>query len=197
LESGFCGDVQHVAVCAGQHFPTFRPAYREIYYARRESGGGAIQDALTHLLHAVEWLVSPVERVLSHASHQVLEGVDVEDTVNVSARLTNGVLASFALNQFQAVSETILTFHGTKGSLRIDVTGDRIGTAEYDGEGWKWDQLPSPQRDDASFTEQARDFLAATRGDTDVGCTLAEGEQTLRCNLAVLQSAESGKEVVL
>jgi predicted dehydrogenase len=196
LESDCCGDVRHVSVCAGQHFPTFRPAYRTIYYARRESGGGAIQDALTHLLHAVEWLVSPVERVLCHASHQVLEGVEVEDTVNVTARLTNGALASFALNQFQAVSETILTFHGTKGSLRMDVTGNRIGKAEYDGQGWKWEQMPCPERDDA-FTEQARDFLAATRGDPDTGCTLGEGEQTLRCNLAALQSAESGQEVLL
>ncbi|MCY2966552.1 MAG: Gfo/Idh/MocA family oxidoreductase, partial [Planctomycetota bacterium] len=50
LHSGQFGPPLEVTVVGGQHFPTYRPAYREIYYARREMGGGAIQDAITHLL---------------------------------------------------------------------------------------------------------------------------------------------------
>jgi predicted dehydrogenase len=59
IHSGRFGKpVQLTAVC-GQHFPTYRPAYREIYYNNRATGGGAIQDALTHILNAGEWLVGP------------------------------------------------------------------------------------------------------------------------------------------
>ena len=64
LDSGRFGrPVQLVAVC-GQHFPTYRPAYREIYYRDRATGGGAIQDAITHVLNLGEWLIGPVDRLL-------------------------------------------------------------------------------------------------------------------------------------
>src|SRR5947209_3065159 len=56
LVAGSLGKLLQVAVVAGQHFPTFRPAYREIYYNNHKTGGGAIQDALTHLVNAVEWM---------------------------------------------------------------------------------------------------------------------------------------------
>ena len=86
LQQGALGIPLQVSVVAGQHFPTFRPAYREIYYTRHETGGGAVQDALTHLINAVEWLVGPTNRIACEARHQALEGVEVEDTVSVSAR---------------------------------------------------------------------------------------------------------------
>ena len=60
IASGRFGQpVQFIAAC-GQHFPTYRPAYREIYYRDRATGGGAIQDALTHILDAMEGRASPL-----------------------------------------------------------------------------------------------------------------------------------------
>lgn len=196
LNAGCCGAVRHVVVTAGQHFPTFRPAYRSIYYANRESGGGAIQDALTHVVHAVEWLVSPMEKVLCHAKHQVLEGVEVEDTVNLSAGMRNGALASLALNQFQAISETVLSFHGTDGSLRVELPANRIGRGGHGDSGWQWEQLPPNDRD-AAFISQAVDFLAAIRGEEASSSSLADATQTLRVNLAALDSSNQGREVLV
>ena len=43
-----------------------------------------MQDALTHVANAVEWMLGPCTRVFCDASHQALEGVTVEDTVNIS-----------------------------------------------------------------------------------------------------------------
>jgi len=194
LLEGCCGAVRHVVVTSGQHFPTFRPAYRSIYYAKRESGGGAIQDALTHQIHAVEWLVSPMERVLCHAAHQVLPDVDVEDTVNLSASMKCGAMASMTLNQFQAINEILMTFHGTEGSLRVELPASRVGRVKYGDSSWEWENLP-PQDRDAPFIAQALDFLAATRGCASVGSTLAEAKQTLRVNLAALRASEEKQEV--
>jgi predicted dehydrogenase len=54
IASGSLGKpLQLVAVC-GQNFPTYRPAYRASYYVNRATGGGAIQDALTHVINAGE-----------------------------------------------------------------------------------------------------------------------------------------------
>src|SRR5579871_3969760 len=72
LRSGRFGTPRQLVAVSGQHFPTYRPAYREIYYTDRKLGGGAIQDALTHIINMGEWLVGPVESVVADAAHQVL-----------------------------------------------------------------------------------------------------------------------------
>ena len=92
------------------------------------TGGGAVQDALTHLVNAMEWIIGPCTRVFCDASHQALEGVSVEDTVNVSAR-HGGVLVSYAMNQFQAPNETRLPVHCERGSVKIESHAQTLGRA--------------------------------------------------------------------
>ncbi|MBA4146791.1 MAG: hypothetical protein H0X66_01660 [Verrucomicrobia bacterium] len=87
--------------------PGLRPAYRDVYYNNHETGGGLIQDALTHLVNAVEWIVGPTGKGFCAARHQALEGVEVEDTACVTAQ--NGdTLVSYSLNQFQLPNETAI-----------------------------------------------------------------------------------------
>ena len=64
VASGRFGQPVELVAVAGQHFPTYRPAYRTIYYNNRATGGGAIQDALTHVINAGEWIVGPVDRLV-------------------------------------------------------------------------------------------------------------------------------------
>src|SRR5262249_62426220 len=110
--------VELVAVC-GQHFPTYRPAYRDIHYRDRVTGGGAIQDALTHIVNAGEWLLCPVDRLVAAAAHLVLDHVAVEDTVHLLAR-HGSALASYSLNQHQAPNEMTLTVIGEQGTARCE-----------------------------------------------------------------------------
>ncbi len=67
IQEGEVGQPVQVVVTSGQHFPLYRPAYRETYYTDRATGGGAVQDALTHFINAVEWLVGPTTRVVADA----------------------------------------------------------------------------------------------------------------------------------
>ena len=196
LQSGIIGEPKHVTMVAGQHFPSFRPAYRTIYYNDHSKGGGAIQDALTHSLNLVEWLISPICSVFADASHQVLEGVAVEDTVNLVARLAGGVQAAFTLNQFQAPNEFVLSVHGHAGSLRAELHRQRVGIFQHGDDDWNWEQLPSEHRDQ-SFIRQAGAFLAAINGEGDLLATLGQGIQSLRVNLAALESADTGAQVLL
>lgn len=135
LLGGSFGPIRHIAVNTGQHFPPFRPAYREIYYRDRAQGGGAIQDALTHMANAVEWVAGPTNRVFCDADHQVLEGVTVKDAVNATAR--NGdALVSYALNQFQAANDIRWDFHSATGSVRVEHNAQRWGTLARGGTEW-------------------------------------------------------------
>lgn len=183
------GKPLHVSVNSGHYFPLSRPAYREIYYTRRETGGGAIQDALTHMFNTVEWLVGPISKLTADASHQALPGVHVEDTVNVIARHGN-VLASYAINQFQAPNETAIAIACEKGTLRYQSHRFRWSW-QTDPEGkWHHEQFDPFERD-TLFIRQAEQFLDAIAGKQPPACTLEEGLQTLRVNLATLNAADN------
>ncbi len=187
-EGRFGRPVELVAV-SGQHFPTYRPAYRSIYYNDRSSGGGAIQDALTHLLNAGEWLVGPIDRLVADAAHQVLDGVSVEDTAHLLAR-HGDVLASYCLNQFQPPNEVTLTVLCEAGAARCEFHENRWRWMRNPGDDWHDEPIAPLQRDDI-FITQAHAFLDAVEGRRTPSCSLDEGLQTLRVNLAALASVAS------
>ncbi|HUE73383.1 MAG TPA: Gfo/Idh/MocA family oxidoreductase [Pirellulaceae bacterium] len=189
LSGRFGRPLQLIAV-SGQHFPTYRPAYREIYYKDRATGGGAIQDALTHVINASEWLIGPVTRLVADAAHQRLEGVSVEDTVHLLAR-HGDVLASYSINQHQAANENTITVVCDSGTVRFEGHECRWRWLTTPGESWHDEPHPPLERD-AMFIAQANQFLDAVEGKRPVACSLDEGLQTLRVNLAALASADGG-----
>lgn len=189
------GKILHVSAVSGQHFPTFRPAYRDIYYARHDLGGGAIQDAITHIANAMEWLIGPCTRVYCDASHQFIEGVTVEDTVNVAAR-HGSILASYVLNQFQAPNETTFLIHGELGSVKIEVHERRWGVLMHGEKEWTWHFTPIMERDDL-FISQAHAFIDGMEGKPTPLCTFEEAVQTLRFNEAALLSAATQLPIAL
>jgi predicted dehydrogenase len=189
LLSGRFGRPVELVAVGGQNFPTYRPAYRETYYTSRASGGGAIQDALTHVLNAGEWLVGPIDRVVADAAHQILAGVEVEDTVHLLARHGN-VLGSYCLNQHQAPNELTLTVVCERGVVRWESHLQRWRWTVHPDEPWT-DVAHEPLPRDAAFVAQANAFLDAVDRRAPPLCSLDEGLQTLRVNLAALASAVS------
>ncbi len=195
LAKGTIGRVLHASLVTGQHFPTYRPAYREIYYTRHETGGGAIQDALTHVINATEWLIGPITSLYADAAHQLLEGVTVEDTVNVMAR-HGDVLATYALNQFQAPNEMTLQLHGELGSVKVDL--HRLSWSHMLRGQTSWtEHVSSPLERDDLFIAQASAFLDGMEGKPSPLCTLEEAVQTLKVNLAALESARTGQRITI
>jgi len=188
VRSGRFGEpVQVIAMC-GQHFPLYRPAYRTIYYNDRATGGGAVQDALTHVINAAEWLVGPVTQLAADVGHQVLEGVSVEDTAHVLTRHGN-VMGSFSLNQHQAPNETTLTVVCTRGTARFEYHECRWRWSTEPGAAWTIENIPPLERD-TLFVLQASAFLDAVERKAAPLCSLAEACQTLAVNLAILRAAE-------
>ena len=190
LDEGRFGAPRHLIAMSGQHFPTYRPAYRNIYYASRSTGGGAIQDALTHVLNAGEWMVGPIDRLAVDAAHQVLEGVEVEDTVNLIAR-QGPVLASYSQNQYQAPGEFTLTIVCERGTCRFEQQHLRWRWMQDPDSGWHDHPLEAFERD-TMYVRQANAFLDALEGRGAPLCSLPEGVQTLRVNLAALKAADTG-----
>jgi predicted dehydrogenase len=197
LRSGELGAIRHVTATSGQYFPGGRPAhtvhYSQTYYRDRKLGGGAIQDALTHTVNWIESVIGPTDSVLCDCAHQVLPGVTVEDTVNVSTR--NGdILANYTLNQFQAPNESTWQFNTAAGSVKIEFHRRRWGTFRLGDAEWNWREVPPADRD-APFLAQANAFLDQIEGQPSRLCSLPAAVQTLRFNLAALASSDAGARV--
>jgi len=190
IQSGCIGRPVQLVAVSGQHFPLYRPAYREIYYRDRATGGGAVQDALTHVMNAAEWLTSPVTDLVADADHLVLEGVEVEDTVHVLARHQGGLLASYSLNQHQPPNEMSLTITGDRGTARFEMQTCRWRLMTEPGGDWQ-DFPFGPLERDELFVAQAAAFLDFVENGAPGRCSLADAAQTLRVNLAILQSVTS------
>lgn len=199
LHGGELGDIKHVTFAGGSHFPSGRPAhtahYSQTYYARRETGGGVIQDAITHTANFVESVIGPTESLFCDCAHQVLPRVEIEDTVNITARHSD-ILVSYALNQFQAPEDGTLHFHTATGSVKIEYHRQRWGIFRLRGNDWEWHDDAVPHRD-SHFEAQAHAWLDAIEGKPSHICSLEAAVQTLRFNQAALVSADTGRRVVL
>ncbi len=188
IRAGRFGTPVELVAVSGQHFPLYRPAYREIYYTDRATGGGAVQDALTHVINAGQWLVGPIDRLVADVAHQVLEGVTVEDTAHVIAR-HGAVLGTYSLNQYQAPNESTITVVGDRGTARFEYHASRWSWMTEPGGAWT-DEPVGPLERDTLFVRQADALLDAVEGQSPPACSLREARQTLETNLAILNSAE-------
>lgn len=185
------GKPLELVVVSGQDFAFYRPAYRSTYYVNRATGGGAVQDALTHALNAGQWLVGPIDRCVADAAHLKIDGVTVEDTVHVIAR-HGDVMASYALNQHQAPNESTITLVCERGTARFEMHTGRWRSCVRAPEPWTDHGPDKPLDRDGPFVRQAHAFLDAIERKAPPLCSLEEGLQTLRANLAILHSIDTG-----
>ena len=193
LLSGRLGPVLQATATSGQAFHRLRPAYAQTYYRDRALGGGAIQDAITHLANWMESVVGPTDSLLCDCAHLAVPGVTVEDTAHVSAR-NGATLVNYTLNQFQAPNETTLQLNTALGSVKIEVHRQRWGHFLNPDADWTWHEAPVEGRD-SHFIAQANAFLDQVEGRPSRLCSLEDAAATLRFNLAALASAEKGARV--
>jgi predicted dehydrogenase len=191
LLEGRLGTPLSAQVVCGEDFSRARPDYAGLYYARHETGGGAVQDVLTHFVNAMDWLVGPARLVQCQSANRKLRDVPVEDTVSCSVLHESGCLANYYISQGQAPKETSFTIHCEAGSLCADLSAMRLGIFAADFDRWEWTAMPCSRRDEF-YERQAEDFLGAIEGAESRSCSLGEAVHSLRVNLAALESARSG-----
>lgn len=194
IQRGELGPVRQAVMVSGQPFHRLRPAYAQTYYRDHRMGGGAIQDALTHSANWIESVVGPTDSLICDCAHQVIPGVEVEDTVHVNAR-NGGVLVSYAMNQFQAPKENAIQFNAERGSVRVEFHNQRWGVLREHDSSWTWEESRVPDQD-THFIAQANAFLDQIEGRPPRLCSLEAAAHTLRFNLAALASAKTDARVI-
>ena len=192
IDQGRWGFPLQLTIVSGQHFPTYRPAYRDIYYARHETGGGAIQDALTHFLDTAQWWLGSIDRLTGDMEHLSLKGVEVEDTVNVLAR-HGDIMGSYHFNQHQYPDESVFTLVCERGTLRLELCANRLRIMDRPDGDWEDEISNAFERDDI-FVSQANSFLDAIEGQPSISCTIDEAKHTLNCQMALFEEAKQASQ---
>ncbi len=188
IASGRFGRPIELNIATGQSFAQIRPAYREIYFARPEMGGGAINDMITHMYNVGDWLAGPISRLVTDAAHQVLDGVAVEDTVHTLTRHENGAMGTYSLNLYQHPNEVVMTVVCERGTLRAEYAKSRWSWMTEPNGTWNHEPVSVPDRDEI-YRIQNSAFLDAVEGFGEVLCPLEDAIRTLEVNLASHRSA--------
>ena len=99
-------------------------------------------------------------------------------------------MSSYSLNQHQAPNELTTTVVCERGTARFEYHNKRWLSMEKPNDPWREEAVVEFERD-TPFILQANAFLGAVEGKSASLCSLAEGVQTLKVNLAILASAET------
>ncbi|MCB1232197.1 MAG: Gfo/Idh/MocA family oxidoreductase [Verrucomicrobiae bacterium] len=191
LDSGRFGRPLQLRMSSGQAFAVLRPAYRDVYFAKSEMGGGAINDMITHLYNVGDWLAGPIEKIVTDADHQALDGVTVEDTVHSLTRQGYDVMGSYTLNLYQQPNEVLMTVVCEKGTVQIEYAKKRWSWMTEPGGEWHHEPVEMPEVD-VMYRRQNAAFLNAIKGKGEVLCSLEDAIRTLHVNLASHRSVTEG-----
>jgi predicted dehydrogenase len=185
------GEIKSVALINGANFPYYRPDYRSIYYSNPEKGGGALHDAVSHMINYIEWCMGTIESIYCVARHTVLPDVEVEDTVGCTFKFTESdAIGSLSLNQFQYCDTSIFEFAGTKGVLRFDEATRSIGICKELGGDFSWTKPMQLSRDEYHRL-QAENFINAIDGNGSLVCSFQDAIRTM---VTILSAHKSVKE---
>jgi predicted dehydrogenase len=198
IDAGNIGMPRFATAEASQHFPSVRPDYRDIYFAREAMGGGVLFDMCPHMVNLLEWFFGPEQDISCYKQRLVLEGIETDDISILNVRYHSGALAHINTVLFGRNYRAETVVHGSEGTLVYDRIKSELAFFTDGKPG-------SPPVEvhqfavghDEPYVEQAQMFLTAIRGEGEVVCTLEEGWQTLSAVFAAQRSAASGcSEVV-
>ncbi len=183
-----------------------------LWQLHRVSGGGAFFDQAIHVFDLWRFLLeTEVEEVFAISRSGPWE----DETVTVTARLTNGVLATATCSERTGENNEVEVY-GRRG--RVQVSCYRFDGLEYFPQG----SIPGNGRGRveaflrtvkelpgslvrlryggdvlASYREEWRHFLGAIRHDGPLDSTVDDGRRALEIVFAAMASASSGQPVIV
>ena len=195
VKSGAIGSPSIARTFRGNGFPQGWSGW----YADPEMSGGLILDMLLHDFDWLVWTFGPVERV--YAKGLVRDIAKGRDYALVTVRHKNGVIAHLEGTWS----------HTTPFNMKLEVAGDK-GLIDYDDSKARPVQFTprdtgpsdkpkvaipeSPLAEDPYYTE-LRHFIDVMKGQVEPRVTAEDAKEVLRVALAALESAKTGRAIVL
>ena len=186
IKNNKIGNLKLAYINSSQEFPKYRPDFQKIYYAKEETGGGAILDASTHIIDQLIWIIGKPIQVSCMYDRLVLQGTEVEDTCLINLKFYNGCMANITVNQFQKPFINTYEFIGDKGNIKLELS--TLMFADDDSGKWK-NKKNFMEGKNPMEVHQNNFFLQANR--------FIDGLEGKDCDLATLEEAYVNLKVVL
>jgi len=187
------GELKLIRTNFAQDFRKYRPDYRNTYYAKLASGGGAIMDALSHHINLACYFGGRVRQVNAFHDRLIFEGVEGEDCAFINLRFRNGVLAAIHGNQFQKPNEDFIELVGSAGNLRYERLTGSLTWNMSDSADWHRVEIDGDWN--AILRSQAGEFLDAIEGKGTLKTSLEDGLHHLQVALAARLAQEIGSAI--
>lgn len=211
IRGGELGDIVGISVLWAMYKPS------EYFTAgdwRRKKGGGPILINTVHEMDNLRYMYGEIERVYAEASNKTRK-FEVEDTVSITVRFEDGVLASVLMsdtapslwayeatmgenNFFFPTKGNIYHFLGRKASLTFPGMV-KVFYADPSKMGWQY-PLTTEHLDIRSadpYPEQLSHFCKVIRGEETPRTGGEDALRTLRVVSALNESVEKGKSVTV
>ena len=166
-------------------------------------GGGANQDAISHLVNLLQWFMGPVASVTASYDHLQIEGMDAEDTSSVLLRFRDSrAMATIHCSMWHPARTDRLVLSANDEQIVCDGIASRMGVVRRETGEWTWTELHAGKRDekgqvDGPFITEANNFLDAIEGKSPVLCSLSEATHTLQICMAAAESGRTQRTVTL
>lgn len=190
IADGAIGKVHVARWSLYPHMTPDKPYYHTAWRRQPAHPGGYISDGGVHHAAVLRMLLGEAAAVSAQAA-ALRADLPPVDTVSASLRFAGGAIATYAVTYAVAGPETPLHVVGSEGTLLI--WRDRIDMWQR---GQVADTWPEPSIADG-LCSMYEDFARAVRTGQPPRSTADEGYADLQLIVALLRSAEEGREIQL
>lgn len=196
LLAGQIGRVLTVRADVGQFLPDWRPNsdYRAGVTGRSSLGGGVVLE-LSHELDYVCWLAGEPESVFARISKLSELEIDVEDTAQISFRITGGSLASIHMDMVDRAAHRSCRIVGTQGTIHWNGLTHQVRLFSEETSEWK-DLHPAADLDrNEMYASELRHFIECVESGRRPLVTGEDGRRVLEIALAAKRSSLEGRVI--
>jgi len=169
-----------------------------------EFDGGAFMNQASHYIDLLDWMIGPVESVMSYTA-TLARDIEVEDSGVAAVRWRNGAMGTVNVTMltYPKNMEGSITILGEKGTVRIG------GVAVNEIQTWQFADTRAEDAEIASTSYQTTsvygfghplyygNVIKTLRGEAEPETDGREGLKTLELLIAMYLSSRDGKRVAL
>ena len=215
VKSGILGRIVGVIGSAAFYKPETDGYYDGPNAWRKEPGGGPLLINMIHEAGILRAMIGEVVAVQAFSSNAT-RGFNVEDTVAINLRFSNGALGTFLLSDTAASprnwehtsqenkayptypNEDAYTILGASGSLGVPTMRLRYYAGQKDRSWWKPFRTETVALERADpLARQIEHFASVIRGEAQPLVSGRDGLQNLRLTEAIAEAARSGNTIHL
>lgn len=204
IQTGVLGDLQmlRASMYIGQLFGKGK-GWR---YDRKVAGGGVLTTQNSHVIDLLLWYFGDIDWVSAHANK--LYSKEIEDHAHLYFGFRNGLRgyldASWSARHYRTPTVAI-HIQGSNGTIDVSDDDVRLFAVDHAGgfdAGWHTWRKPDLYKGTdfdiggSNYTEQAKEFLAAVRGQGDVSSDVASAYKVQCVIDAAYASAETNGQPV-